>query len=61
VPVTKVNGGGVHRFPVFLPDGRRFLYLDSFGKESGVYLGSLDPKPESQKRHRVVADDANPR
>jgi Tol biopolymer transport system component len=61
VQVTKVNGGGVQRFPVFLPDGRRFLYLESVGKENGVYLGSLDTKPESQKRQRVIADDANPR
>jgi Tol biopolymer transport system component len=37
-------GQGSHRWPQFLPDGRRFLFLSSLGQASshGVYLGSLD-------------------
>jgi Tol biopolymer transport system component len=38
------QGEGSHRWPQFLPDGRRFLFLSSEGQPSthGVYLGSLD-------------------
>jgi Tol biopolymer transport system component len=32
-----------HRWPSFLPDGRRFLFL-VVGKEAGIYLASLDGK-----------------
>jgi Tol biopolymer transport system component len=37
-------GEGSHRWPQFLPDGRRFLFLSARGQPSthGVYLGSLD-------------------
>lgn len=45
-------------FPTFLPDGRRFLYLDQ-SVEPGVYLGSLDAKPGSQ-RLRISDDVSNP-
>ena len=35
-----------HRLPVFLPDGRRFLFLvTGTAKVQGVYLGSLDSEP----------------
>ncbi len=65
VEITKITGGGNHRFPTFLPDGHRFLYMDSNGKETGIYLGSIDAdgdsKPGAQKRQRVIADDSNPR
>ncbi len=47
--VTKFNakrGESSHRWPVFLPDGRRFLYLvASFGvprEGTGICVGSLD-------------------
>jgi Tol biopolymer transport system component len=47
VPVTQVTPdlpGEAHRFPQFLPDGRRFLYLASWTNQQrgGLYLGSLD-------------------
>jgi len=52
--VTDVTAGGrqdqTHRWPVFLPDGNRFLYWDgNFGNDkddraSGTYLSSLDGK-----------------
>jgi Tol biopolymer transport system component len=37
-------GQGTHRWPQFLPDGRRFLFVSALGRPSadGVYLGSLD-------------------
>ena len=36
------------RYPVFLPDGRHFLYVARSGrpKQSGVYVGSLDGPPK---------------
>jgi serine/threonine protein kinase/dipeptidyl aminopeptidase/acylaminoacyl peptidase len=48
-PVTKLDGRASeisHRWPVFLPDGRRFLYLSQSsqgtGERSGIYAASLD-------------------
>ena len=49
-PVTTVTtlnvaqGENSHRWPLFLPDGRRFIYLIRSDKPhvSGIYLGSLD-------------------
>jgi Tol biopolymer transport system component len=37
-------GEGSHRWPQFLPDGRRFLFLSALAQPGthGVYLGSLD-------------------
>ena len=50
-----VRGESTHRWPVFLPDGRHFLYLvASFGgrrEKMGIYAGSLDSKDE-----KFVAD-----
>jgi len=53
-PATRIEEGsaiGTHRFPSFLPDGRRFLFYASTGTgiEPGTLclgeLGSLDSKP----------------
>jgi len=49
-PVTKTareGGGEGHRWPVFLPDGRHFLYLVDWSgpvdsQSNGIYAGSLD-------------------
>lgn len=49
-PVTAVTtldvaqGENSHRWPLFLPDGRRFIYLIRSDKPhvTGIYLGSLD-------------------
>ncbi len=48
-PVTKLDakrGETSHRWPVFLPDGKRFLYSSrasaSRKREPGIYVGSLD-------------------
>jgi Tol biopolymer transport system component len=54
-PVTRFDstrGETSHRWPFFLPDGRRFLYLvTSFGsgeerQKMGIYVGSVDSKEE---------------
>jgi Tol biopolymer transport system component len=46
-----------HKFPQFLPDGRRFLYLRVSSEPSvmGVYAGSVDAKPEEQSATRILA------
>jgi Tol biopolymer transport system component len=49
---------GSHGFPVFLPDGRRFLYLvrrSSQAQSAELYAGSLD----STDRTRVLEDVSN--
>jgi Tol biopolymer transport system component len=47
--VTQVNtrSGPAHRWPQFLPDGRRFLFSSTLGTAdtNGVYIGSLDKTP----------------
>src|SRR5262249_5530390 len=44
-----------HRFPQFLPDGRRFLfYVLGASDAQGIYLGSLD----STKTTRLIESDA---
>src|SRR6476646_1569338 len=45
-----------HGGPDFLPDGRHFLYR-SFGPDqdhTGIYIGSLDAKPEQQNSKPLV-------
>ena len=37
-----VHGETAHRFPVFLPDGRRFLYVSA--PNNTIWIGSLDSK-----------------
>jgi Tol biopolymer transport system component/tRNA A-37 threonylcarbamoyl transferase component Bud32 len=44
----------VHTFPSFLPDGRHFLYLRA-PEDPGIYLGSLDVKPEQQSSRRILS------
>ena len=45
-----------HGRPVFLPDGKHFLYLRASSNEatSGIYVGSLDLKPEQQSLDRLL-------
>src|SRR4029453_6162077 len=46
-----------HAFPTFLADGRRFLYLrsSSVPENSGVFIGSLDARPEEQDSRQLLA------
>jgi eukaryotic-like serine/threonine-protein kinase len=47
---------GEHTHPTFLPDGKHFLYLrnSSLPENSGIYVGSLDAKPEEQSAKQVL-------
>ena len=51
-----------HHIPVFLPGGRHFLYLRSSAsaENTGVFVGSLDARPEEQDLTRLVATRAGP-
>jgi eukaryotic-like serine/threonine-protein kinase len=46
-----------HMFPVFLPDGRHFLYYCFSGNpgKTGIYVGSLDAKPEEQSSKQILS------
>ncbi len=48
-----------HFFPWFLPDERHFIYLrvSSKPENTGIYVGSLDVKPEEQDLRRLLATD----
>jgi eukaryotic-like serine/threonine-protein kinase len=50
-----------HVSPWFLPDGRHFLYLRRSARPQnrGVYVGSLDVKPEEQDSRRLIATAFN--
>ena len=52
----------VHVLPSFLPDGRHFLYerASSTVENSGVYIGSLNTKPEDQDSRRLLAATSGP-
>lgn len=59
-PVTAIKTGEYHHNPVFLPDGRHFLYVrQGTAESSGVYVGSLDEAPEQQSPKRILATDGN--
>ncbi len=60
-PATQIDASrqeNSHRWPQFLPDGRRFLHfnLSSQPEHRGIYLGSLDSQDTSSKeKTRLVA------
>jgi Tol biopolymer transport system component len=59
-PITAVADGEVaHLWPQFLPDGKHFLYerVSPDAAKGGVYVGSLDAKPEEQSMQRLLAGD----
>ena len=45
-----------HYWPRFLPDGRHFIYLRLSASEgaSGIYVGSIDARPEQQDSRRLI-------
>jgi serine/threonine protein kinase len=52
----KSRGSGVHFVPRFLPDGRRFLYMQGGNSEHmGLYVGSIDAAPQDQNPTRLLA------
>ena len=65
VQLTAVDSARHERFhfcPSFLPDGRHFVHIrDSADPEkSGIYLGSVDAKPEQQNSKFLVASNWGP-
>ena len=54
VPADVTGSTGTRRFPLFMPDGRRFLYLMTqlSAEQNGIYLASLDGK----ENRRVLPD-----
>jgi eukaryotic-like serine/threonine-protein kinase len=64
-PLTAIDPSrkeGVHVLPSFLPDGRHFLYLrtSSTPENSGVYVGSVNIKPDDQDSRRLLATTSGP-
>ena len=65
LPATKLNPKRQetqHIYPVFLPDGRHFLYFCRSGipENTGVYVGLLDLGPDSQEPERLVNITSSP-
>lgn len=57
IAVTQIDtsaGEVSHRWPVFMPDGKHFLFL-SRGKESAIYAASID----SRERKLILKNDTN--
>jgi Tol biopolymer transport system component len=40
--LDETRGENSHRYPQFLPDGRRFLFTARSSEDTGIYVGSLD-------------------
>jgi eukaryotic-like serine/threonine-protein kinase len=64
-PITAIDparGEIQHHHPTFLSDGRHFVYLSvaRSAENSGVYVGSIDAKPEENGRKRLVTTGFNP-
>ena len=60
VAVTALAPGErLHRSPQFLPDGKRLLYLcvSRSADKTGIYVGSLDLKPEQQSMQPLLLTD----
>jgi eukaryotic-like serine/threonine-protein kinase len=64
MPVTALDHSRnefVHGFPWMLPDGHHFLYwrISIPDENGGIYVGSLDAKPEQQSTKRLLPDATN--
>ena len=64
-PLTTLDpsrGETAHGLPSFLPDGRHFIYLRRSGtpENNGIYVGSVDAKPEEQSSKPLVATQVAP-
>jgi eukaryotic-like serine/threonine-protein kinase len=58
-PVSITTGGNAIT-PSFLPDGKHFVYWAGKGENGqendGIYLGSLDAKPDAQRLKKLLPD-----
>jgi eukaryotic-like serine/threonine-protein kinase len=64
-PITRTEPShqeGNHSDPIFLGDGRHFIYVrrSSLAEYNGLYVGSLGVKPEQQSLIRIQATDFSP-
>jgi Tol biopolymer transport system component len=64
-PLTMLDSSAVeqwHDYPAFLPDGKQFLYFRATHSPEtrGLYLGSLDLKPQEQSPKRLLKMDFGP-
>jgi eukaryotic-like serine/threonine-protein kinase len=64
VPVTATAAGSgtvSDVFPYFLPDGHHFLYvhLSATPEQTGIYVGSIDAKPEDQPQQRLLSTNSS--
>ena len=52
----------LHSDPLFLPDGKRFLYMrrSNTAAYSGIYLGSIDTPPDKQSLKMIVGTSFSP-
>jgi eukaryotic-like serine/threonine-protein kinase len=63
-PITTVDSAKElsHNWPQFLPDGRHFLYWifvrAQDPEKNAVNIGSLDDRPDSAERRRLIAGDS---
>jgi eukaryotic-like serine/threonine-protein kinase len=55
---SPITAGGLAATPSLLPDGKHFVYLGAATSPSraGIYMGSVDTKPEQQPSNRLLAD-----
>ena len=55
--LDRTRGDINHSDPIILPDGEHFLYLrrSSAAENSGIYVGSLDTRPEQQSMKMILA------
>ena len=65
-PVTSLDSTRrdlAHGIPSLLPDGRHFIYLrvSAIVGQSGVFIGSLDKKPEDQDRVPILTSEGGAR
>ena len=65
LPITRIEFSrqeGNHSDPIFLPDGRHFLYVrrSTLAEHSGIYAGSLGVQPAQQSLTRIQATDFSP-
>ena len=63
VPLTNLDAARqevFHGYPSLLPDGRHFVYErnSAANEKSGLYLGSLDAKPEQQDSKQLTSSRA---
>ena len=64
--LTSADQKVVHGFPSFLPDNKHFIYTkvptqgyDGGNSTGGVYVGSLDAKPEQQMSKKLLSSTFN--